>query len=80
MTEKFAYELYLMRLEDEKEFEQRYGYSISLGDAESDWHKAERLITFFNSSKEEGFQYMNIWEDNFRYWAIYQKLLDSIKV
>ena len=68
MIEKLAYELYLDRIKEEERCQ------IPLGNAESDWRRAEQIITFFKSPRENTWKWGNTWDDYAKHWGTYQRL------
>jgi hypothetical protein len=69
ITEKLAYTIYEDRIAEEKRTD------ISLGDADSDWRRAERVIEFCEKEKREGdWMWCAFRSDNFKYIVVYERL------
>lgn len=68
MTEKLAYAIYEDRIAEEE----RVGFS--LGDQNSDWHRAEKIIVFCESPRKDTWKWHNELDDNMKYIAVYERL------
>jgi hypothetical protein len=68
VTSKLAYTIYEDRIKEEA----RIG--VSLGDQDSDWRRAEAIIRFCESPKENTWQWGDFLDDNFKYIAVYERL------
>lgn len=73
MIAKLAYILWQDRIKEEE----RVGFS--LGSAENDWIRADKIINFFESPRRDSWEWHSQLDDNIRYAKIYEELKSGIK-
>jgi hypothetical protein len=68
MVSKLAYAIYEDRIAEEKRCD------MSLGNQDSDWLRAEKIINFFESPRKNTWEWGNTWDDYAKYYPIYERL------
>jgi hypothetical protein len=68
MIQKLAFAIYEDRIVEEKRCD------MSLGNQDSDWKRAEQIISFCENPRKDTWKWHNELDDNIKYIAVYERL------
>ena len=72
MIDKLAYIIYEDRIAEEE----RIGFS--LGNQDSDWRRAEKIVSFCENPRKDTWKWHSELDDNMKYIAVYERLKSGL--